>query len=292
MEHSRLARQKRLGPARSSRGEHPADGPSGSRALLHWLSEPTLHFFVIGALLFAVHHAFVRDPRTIVVTAGVKADVARRFADQNGRRPSPSELDQALGDWKREEALSREARREGLDRDDATIRAVLADKVRHRAALEAPKREPTQADLDRWLAAHQSLYETPLLYDYEFVSFDKTAAGEEQLGNYERSLAAGGDARALGRPIAGGALSAAALRDEFGAEFANEALRPPLGRWQRVDARDRWRLARVTRSHGGLPSADELRPRLVADWSRAEERRAVERAVDAVVARYRFEERP
>ena len=137
----------------------------------------------LGALLFVAHRLVVGDPRVIVVTPGVKADVARRFRDSHERPPSAAELDEALGAWKREEALYREALRERLDRNDATIRTVLADRVRARAAVGAPPREPTAAELEHWFAAHRSLYETPRRYDYGTVAFprtDKTAAAARE----------------------------------------------------------------------------------------------------------------
>jgi len=266
---------------------------SAKRGLaLGWLREPTLHFFVIGACLFALHHWFVGDPRTITVTDAIKAHVARRFTDQYGRAPSDAELSRAMRGWQEEEALYREALRDGLDREDATIRSVLADKVRARAALEVPRREPSQAELEKWLDEHRSLYELPLRYDYEAVTFAKTRPAEQELASYQQALTAGRNPTELGRPIAGGSLSAAELSAKFGAEFAASAPQPPWGRWQRVDAGAEWLLARVTGVQGGLPSVDELRPQLLTDWSRAEEKRAVDRALAQIVARYRFEERP
>jgi hypothetical protein len=41
---------------------------------------------------------------------------------------------------------------------------------------------------------------------------------------------------------------------------------------------------------GGLPSRQELHPRLVYDWQSEMRRRAVEHAVQGIVARYRFAE--
>jgi hypothetical protein len=41
-----------------------------------------------------------------------------------------------------------------------------------------------------------------------------------------------------------------------------------------------------------VPSADQLRPRLVADWQYAERQRELDRAVQTIVDRYRVEERP
>jgi hypothetical protein len=51
-------------------------------------------------------------------------------------------------------------------------------------------------------------------------------------------------------------------------------------------------LVRVNAVEGGLPDADELRRRMVADWSFAEQQRAADQAVQAIVDRYRFEVQP
>ena len=262
------------------------------RASRRWLTEPMLHFFLIGALLFVLHRAFVGDDRTIVVTAAIRADVIRRFLDQNQREPRPQELARAILEWKREEALYREALRNGLDREDATVRTVLADKIRFLAALEAPKREPTEAELERFLEAHRSLYEEPLRYDYDYVTFAKAPGVEQELANYERALDAGQAAPTLGRPVAGGSLTLADLRERLGSAFADNLAVSPPGRWKRLEQASEWLLLRLNRTVGGLPSMGELHARLVADWSRRQEQEQVERALSKIVARYHFEERP
>src|SRR5580692_3305322 len=151
--------------------------------------EPIVHFFLIGALLFVAHRLVVGDPRVIVVTPGVRAEVARRFRDSHARPADPSELDGELRGWEREEALYREALRDHLDRNDATIRKFLADSVRAREALGIPKREPTEGELEQWFASHRILYETPRRYDYGAVAFAKTdRAASAERETYERAL--------------------------------------------------------------------------------------------------------
>src|SRR6187402_3141408 len=125
------------------------------------LREPALHFFVLGALLFAAHHLVVGEPRTIIVTPGLKADLSRRFRDDKGRPPTVAEQAQALRDWQRDEALFRQALAEKLDENDRVIRTVLIEKVHARAVQQVPVREPTEPELADWLKSHQSLYETP-----------------------------------------------------------------------------------------------------------------------------------
>jgi hypothetical protein len=270
----------------------PTPSAPGRRAP-RLLAEPIVHFFVVGALLFVAHRLVVGDPRVIVVTPGVRAEVARRFRDGHGRPPTAPELDEALGAWKREEALYREALRERLDRNDATIRTVLADRVRARAAIGAPPPAPTAAELDRWFATHRNLYETPRRYDYSTVAFprtEKTAAAARD--KYELSVKGGAEPRTLGRPIIGGNLTAEELPERVGPDLAAVIARLPVGQGQRFENERELLLVWVNAVEGGLPSGDELHKRLVADWLYAEHTRQTEQAVRAIVDRYRFEERP
>jgi hypothetical protein len=278
----------------ASRAPQPAANAVWRARARALANSPTARFFVIGALLFAVHRLVAGDPRVITVTPGVKADVERRFRDHQGRPPSKAELAKALTDWKREEALYREALHEQLDRDDPTIRSVLADKLRSRAALGIAKREPSRVELERWLAAHRELYETPRRYDYELVRFPKSeASAEQQLGEYQRALADGKDPRTLGRPIFGAKLGPEDLQKRLGPALATRVAGLSPGRWERFDGDTDLVLVRLKGVEGGgTPSFDELRAQLIADLTFSERQQAVERAVQAIIDRYRFEEQP
>ncbi|MGK4003867.1 peptidylprolyl isomerase [Sorangium sp. So ce1036] len=257
------------------------------------LREPVIHFLLIGALLFIAHRHIVGDPRVVVVSAGLKADLERQLRDRTGRAPTEAELKAALDGWKREEVLYREALREGLDRQDATVRTVLADKLRARAAQPVSAREPTDAELDAWLAAHRSRYETPRRYDFEVVAFPRSdPAAEEQRSKYRLALADGADPSTLGRPIMGGNLTRDDLAAKFGPAVSERICSAPLATWQALETEDSLLLVRVNRIGGGLPSREELRPTLTAEWVAAMKRRAVDDFVESVLARYRFEENP
>ncbi|HEY7372051.1 MAG TPA: peptidylprolyl isomerase [Polyangia bacterium] len=261
------------------------------------LHEPLVHFFALGLLLFFAHRLFVGAPRTVVVTPQVKAELSRLYQEMNGRPPSAAELATEVRKWEVDEALSREALRDHLDRDDPGIRTILADKMRLRAAFEAPKREPTDAEQDAWLAAHRSLYATAPLYDFEFVTFPRSdpraqAAREE----FERALAQGKDAASLGRPVIGGNLSAEDLlgmKDRVEPELAARIPGLAPGSWQRVETTRSLVLARVKGVGGGMPTRQQLGARLVADWKRITQQEAVDALLErTVLERYRFEEQP
>jgi hypothetical protein len=258
------------------------------------LREPIVQFFLAGALLFVAHRMIVGDPRVIVVTPGVRAEVERRFREGHEQRPpSPAELDGELRAWERDEALYREALRDHLDRNDATIRKYLADSVRGREAQGIPERHPTEAELESWFAAHRNQYETPRRYDYGAVAFPKTdraAAADRE--KYEQALKAGADPRSLARPIVGGNLTAEELAERLGPALAARIQSLPVGQGERFENERDLLLVWVNAVEGGLPGADELHKRLLADWAYAVHKQATDQAVQAIVDRYRVEERP
>jgi hypothetical protein len=257
------------------------------------VAEPAVHFLAVGMLLFLAHRVFVGAPRTVVVTRGLKAELSRRFQDTNGRAASPTELAAEVHKWEMEEALSREALRDHLDRDDPGIRSILVDKMRMRAAFELPKREPTDAELDAWLAAHRSVYQTPSRYDFEFVAFPKTELrAQAARDDFERALAEGKSPASLGRPVIGGNLTAEDLKTRVELALAERIPRLPPGGWQHIETPKSFVLARVKGVDGGMPTREKLGAQLVADWKRGTQQEAVDRVLAPTIGRYRFEEEP
>lgn len=271
----------------------PSDASGRAGKAFPLLREPTVQFFVLGALLFAGHRLVVGNPRVIVVGSGLRADLQRRLRDQTGRQPSPAELAAALAGWKRDEALYREALRERLDRDDPTVRAVLADKMRARAVREMEKREPSDAELRGYLDSHRAAYEVPVRYAFESVSFARGERNaQEARASYQRALATGAKPASLGRPILSGSLTREELGEKFGAVLADAMCGLPVGSWQALASDDSLLLVRISGKQGGLPAWDVLRPRLASDWDLAAKQEAVDSMARAVVGRYRFEEVP
>ncbi|HEY5958936.1 MAG TPA: peptidylprolyl isomerase [Polyangiaceae bacterium] len=260
---------------------------------VQWLREPTVHFLVIGAFLFLIHRLIAGDPRTIEVTPALRNDLTQRFRDQTGRWPNPAELETALHNWKSDEALYREALRERLERNDEIMRSALAERIRARAASEAPQREPTESDLEQWLAQHRELYEAPRLYEYEYVTFkrspDKTA--EELRKQYERAIKAGRDRASLGRPVFAAKLPRELIREQLGPELTERICSLAVGEWTPLENQESLFLARLNATEGGLPSPDVLHARMQGDWKAFMQQQAVEHAVQTIVDRYRFVER-
>jgi hypothetical protein len=253
--------------------------------------EPTLHFFVLAAVLLLGHRLVMGDSRTIVITPALKADLLRRYKDQLNRPLTAEEAAACLTAWKNDEALYREALREGIDRDDPIVRNVLISKMRERVMLRTRFPEPTEADLQQVLAQHRDQFDAPLMYEHEFVVFPKGEAGAEQKrAQAERRLMAGATPASLGLRSTAANVTRDRIEQAFGPEVAAQVCQLPAGQWHRLETADRLLLVRMIAVQGGLPPPEVLHARLAAAWKGELEQKALAQATQVVAGRYRFEE--
>ena len=134
---------------------------------MRMLREPLLHFLVLGAALFALSlfvgrgsgaGGGVGSDRQIAVTAERVALLKSGFVLDNGRAPTEAEVRRLIDLYVREEVLVREARAQGLDRDDSIVRRRLVQKMEY-AVAEPPA--PADAELEKYLAQHPEAFGTP-----------------------------------------------------------------------------------------------------------------------------------
>jgi hypothetical protein len=256
------------------------------------LREPTLHFFVLAAGALLAHRLVVGDPHTIELTPALRADLLRRYQDQHGRPPTSAEGEAYVGAWKTDEALYREALRQGIEREDPAVRNLLIRTLRERLLLQARVREPTEGELQQYLDQHRADYERPLIYEHEFVAFPKQSrAAERERAKYERSLAAGATPASLGLRSTVANVNRERIEQEFGSEVAEKIRILPTGTWQKLETSDRYLLVKLNGIHGGLAPPALLREQLLAGWKAAMAQKAVEQAAEGIVGRYRFEDK-
>jgi hypothetical protein len=99
-----------------------------------FLRQPLLHFFIIGAGLFALY-TFVNDtPQTpnrpsIVVSVQDAQWLASQFRSMRNRPPSQQELETLVEAFVRQEIYVREALALGLDQGDSIVRKRLSQKM-------------------------------------------------------------------------------------------------------------------------------------------------------------------
>jgi len=226
------------------------------------------------------------------------ADVEALRQDQRrrlGTEPTPSEDAALVERYVDDEVLYREALSMGLDRGDIIVRRRLLQKMEFLLEGLHPIAEPTDAELDAYLAAHADRYRTPARIDltHVFVSRDRHGAEAEATALALREqLVAGGDPAALGDPFLRGrelrAQSEQDLAGIFGPAFARAAAELPAGTWSRpVTSSYGLHLVRVNaRSAAELPPLARVRAAVQHDWG--EEKRRAARAAALADLRKRY----
>ncbi len=243
------------------------------------LRAPTLHFLVLGGLLFLGSGPRPASRGRIILTADDVARLRREWTLANGVAPGPAAeaalvaeavdddilqrealaagLDRTdgavrerlvrLGGFLGEEpegeaALERQARSLGLERSDLVIRRHLVQMMRLAARRVPPSELPSDAELERWLAAHAEEFVTPDRVRLTQVYLSRERRGDALAPDAERLLAdlrrdgVGPDAAAArGDPFLRGAETGPVSREElertFGQAFADGSWAAEAKRW-------------------------------------------------------------
>jgi hypothetical protein len=161
--------------------------------MINWLREPLVHFLVLGAALFVAYelrqrHAAADESSQIAFSAGDVAQLAAHFESENHRPPTAEELDSLVEARIEEEVLYREALRLGLDRDDALIKARLAEKMRFFAADISDIQEPTDAELQAYFQAHTDRFIEPSRVTFRHIYFSNDRRGVAAKTDAETAL--------------------------------------------------------------------------------------------------------
>ena len=264
--------------------------------------EPLLHFFLVGAVLFALaeRHRAQTDVYRIVVTPERVREIAMRYQAEFGNAPAPATLAQLVDSDIDEEVLYREGLARKLDRDDEIIRRRIVQKVEFLQQDLAAPAAPTEMQLRAWYAAHASRYAAPATVSFSHIYFVDGAAGE-QAARARASLVLKGLPDAIIRaPERGDPFPDLYDYAGFGQEqarrlFGDSALsrglfRAPTGRWTGpLRSNYGWHLVRVqTREPARMPPFAEVRDRVQADVIAADQEAANRRSFAKLKARFKI----
>ena len=158
------------------------------------LSDPLLHFFLLGAVLFGAWH-FLHPDRAVDDTHTIRVDRAallefmqlrmRAFNEADAQARLASFTDEAMADvvdaFVREEALYRSAVAMGLGIDDYVIKQRLVQKMEYMAeGVTTEQSTPPDAQLEDFFHRHQAQYTEPAHLSFTHVFFSTSRHGEEQ----------------------------------------------------------------------------------------------------------------
>ena len=264
------------------------------------LREPLVHFIVVALLVFAGHAAWTSHVAariaTITVTQEDMQSMAALYASESGVLPSQADMAAMVSDKIRDEALSREARRLGLDAGDTIIERRLAQKMSFMVSDLADTPAPDETTLRAWYDAHTDAYTAPpsVTFEHVFLSTDRTDADTTTFLN-TLNAPSPPDWHSLGDPFilqrAYGDLPFRETVRLFGTDFATALFA--------LDASDAWQgpvrsalglhlVHLVAKDEGSLRRFEEVRSRVEADWRDDALRTANETAIANIIKRYRI----
>src|SRR5690349_8136104 len=170
------------------------------------LSEPMLHFLLIGIALFGAYQWMAPGDsagRRIVITQGVVNDLVTQHVAARGREPSTTERNHLIESYVRDEILYREGVRLGLERDDLVVKRRVRQKIEMIAEEDASTRTPTDEDLSAYLTANQARFVQPAILTFEQVFLGQPTSGPavvHAVAVTREGLRRGADPDQLGKP--------------------------------------------------------------------------------------------
>jgi parvulin-like peptidyl-prolyl isomerase len=252
------------------------------------LREPLLHFLLIGTALFLLYEASNGGrpdaPREIVISEARIEALAQNFATVWMRPPTAVELKGLIDDYVAEEVYYREAVAMGLDQDDTVIRRRLRQKMEFISEDVADSIEPTDAQLQSYLAQNAGKFVRPAELTFRQVYLNVARRGETVRADAEKLLAELQAGRGPADPAEAGdttllpatmqAASPQAIASAFGVEFARQVDEAPIGQWSGpIESAFGLHLVWVdARGDGAEPTLGEIRPIVLREWQ-AEHRR-------------------
>ena len=246
------------------------------------LSEPLIHFLIIGALLFIVYD-FFKDSSSagrsdIIITAADIKTLQANFTRTWSRPPTEKELNALVEELVRDEIALREAKAMGLDKEDVYIRKRLRSKLELLLDDFAEITTPDETALQQYLQDHREEFSIPPRITLEQIYFDpKQAEGDvskriqaalETLEGKTPAL----DPRRLGDitmlPFRVSLAPPRMISRQFGSIFTEEIMRLPVGVWSGpVKSGYGFHLVHVIeKTSARTPSLEEVRDRVAREW--------------------------
>lgn len=267
------------------------------------IREPLIHFLLLGAALFGVYAVLNKDKAAlradIVVTTGQVENLAATFAQVWQRPPTAEELKAQIDQYVKEEILSREAMKLGLDQNDTVIRRRLRQKMEFIAEDFAAAREPTDAELVDYFAKHQERFASEQHFSFRQVFLSPEKRGDQLDADATTLLAklkqegANVDVSALGDslllPHEFTGESQRGVASQFGEEFAAELAKLKTGEWSGpIQSGYGNHLVLVTtRTENRSAALDEVREEVKRELMNERRLAANQRFLDGLLAKYR-----
>jgi len=252
------------------------------------LQEPTVHFFVIAGILFALYGINKSNSGNVLEIEQSEID-ARLFLQEmsSGQALSDEQREYITASYIEEQILVREAKAMNLD-DDARINDILAQKMRH--VLSGDIIQPSVAELQNYYADNAERYLTQATVSTDELVFDSRDPLPDSVTDL---LQAGADPEAMLALSPGNVaplpnVNRIDLANIFAPDFADRVFAAEVGQWIGPFTSNRgqhW--LRVQQSSPArTPALEEIEDRVRLDWIADEEESRLQLEIDRLWERY------
>ena len=197
----------------------------------------------------------------------------------------------------REEIYYREALKMGLDRDDSIIRSRLQEKLEFLSQDVKKLPEPTERDLQSFLAAHPETFRTDARFTFRLVFVDAGRHGASTVHDAQSILVRlrhtpGLLATTMGDPLpfhrTCERAAGADVAKQFGSEFTATLSAMKLGQWTGPLETDdgAYLIYLQERIPGQLPSLDQIRPAVRKEWMVEQRQQANDKFYQGLLRNY------
>ncbi|WP_165310240.1 peptidyl-prolyl cis-trans isomerase [Vibrio ziniensis] len=207
------------------------------------ISEPLVHFVVLGALLFSAW-SWVSPTSTeegesdvIVIDQRRLDHLETLWKAQWKREPAPEDVAAIIDRHLRQEVFYREAINMGLDQDDDIVRTRLAQKMEAVASdLGMLMKPPTETDLRDFYLQRKGLFTLPDAFAFEQVLYLPAESKDAELKVMLENLNSGDGIpenriNKLSIPNSWALTSVNSLTNSFGGSFSDSLAQLPVGQW-------------------------------------------------------------
>ena len=160
------------------------------------LREPLLHFFLIGAAIYAAYafygapdQAAMDDDRRIVVDEEKVEGFIASWQARMYRPPTQEELNGLIERYIRESIYYQEAVAMGLNQGDPVTRRRMAQKLEFLTKDVAALNQPADGELERFFEQNADRYKSPDLITFTHIFLDPDKRGDATLDDANKLLA-------------------------------------------------------------------------------------------------------
>ncbi len=255
------------------------------------LSEPLLHFLLIGGLLFFIYdmtseEIVADDNNSIVISEAKINQLINQWQRRWQRLPTQQELQGLVKAHIHEEVLYREALAMGLDKDDTVVRQRMTRKIEFISNDLASIDEPSNTQLQTYLDTHTEKFLLPgkISFSQIYLNTDKRGAqiqaDADKLLNELSQSTTKVDISSLGDSFMGGqvynSLNDFELSRLFGDRFREQLFELSVDKWVGpVESGYGLHLVRIeSRTAPRVPSLILVRDKVQNEWMAEQQQKA------------------